>query len=320
MWKRSISFVLSLMLGVSLLAGPGGGGRSGGGSFSSGSRSSGPSRSFSPSRPSSPSASPSRSTGGGSFSGGNKAAAPTVRPTQSSMARVQQQTAMSTQAKSSMAQFKAPAAPAPASASIKSSPAFSRSFSPGAPRVTYHTYLGNRNAYYSSYRPPVYIYSYAPRYGMWDAMFMWMMLDNMNHNMYYNHRNEADYQNWRRDADKQAQTDADLRAKLAAMDLKVKELEKAKTPVDPSYMPPGVDPTVAMSVDAAEATLPQEQIQNETVPVTTQGDGFDDDNEAGVVIAWVFGSLIVIGLLIWGIATLVSRRNASNSFSSRYRL
>jgi hypothetical protein len=228
---------------------------------------------------------------------------------------------MSSQAKSSLAKFKAPATTSLVpSATIKSSPAFSRSFSPGAPRVTYHTYLGNRNAYYSSYHPPVYIYSYAPRYGMWDAMFMWMMLDNMNHNMYYNHRNEADYQNWRRDADKQAQTDADLRAKLAAMDMKVKELEKAKTPVDPAYMPPGVDPTVAMSIDAAEATLPQEQVQNETVPAATTGDGFDDDNEAGAITACIFGSLLAVALIGWGIMALINRRSARNSFSSRYRL
>lgn len=317
MLKRITTVLLCSIMALSLMAGPGGGGRSGGGSFSGGSRSSGPSRSYSaPSRPSSPS--PSRSTGG-SFSGGNKAAAPTVRPTQSSLARVQQQTAMSTQAKSSLAKFKAPASTALVPVSIKSSPVFSRSFSSGAPPVTYHTYLGNRNAYYSSYRPPVYIYSYAPRYGMWDAMFMWMMLDNMNHNMYYNHRNEADYQNWRRDADKQAQTDADLRAKLAAMDLKVRELEKAKTPVDPSYMPPGVDPTVAMSVDAAEATLPQEQVQNETAPAST-GDGFDDDTKTGVVLAWVFGSLLAAALIGFGIMTLINRRNARNSFYSRYRL
>ena len=320
MWKRSISFALSLMLGVALLAGPGGGGRSSGGSFSSGSRSSSPSRSYSaPSRPSSPSASPSRSTGGGSFSSGNKAAAPTVRPTQSSLAKVQQQTAMSTQAKASLAQFKAPASPAPAPLAIRNSPAFSRSFGPGAPRVTYHTYLGHRNAYYSSYHPPVYIYSYAPRYGMWDAMFMWMMLDNMNHQMYYNHRSDADYQAWRRDADQQAQTNAELRAKLATMDAKVKELERAKTPVDPAYMPPGVDPTVAMSIEAAEATLPQEKVQNETVS-DISGDGWDDSPTLGSVLLCVLGSIVGVGFVIWGVMAFNSRRAARNSFSSRYKL
>jgi hypothetical protein len=226
---------------------------------------------------------------------------------------------MSTQAKTSLAQFKAPASPAPAALAIKTSPTFSRSFSPTAPRVTYHTYLSNRSAYYSSYRPPVYIYSYAPRYGMWDAMFMWMMLDNMNHQMYYNHRSDADYQAWRRDADQQAQTNAELRAKLATMDAKVKELEKAKTPVDPSYMPPGVDPTVAMSVEAAEATLPQEKVQNETVSAGVENDGFDDDH-TGIVILWIFGSLAAIAAGIWGISAWMSNRSARNNFSSKYRL
>lgn len=241
-----------------------------------------------------------------------------TRPTQSSMARVQQQTAMSTQAKASLSKFKAPAAPAPAVASVKASPVYAKSFSSTAPRTTYRGYLGNRQNYYSSYHPPVYVYNYAPRYGMMDAMFMWMMLDNMNHNQYYHHRNDADYQNWRRDADKQAATDAELRAKLATMDAKVKELEKAKTPVDPAYMTPGVDPLVAMPIEVAEATLPQETVQNETVTETPNE--WDDDSEAGIVIAWIFGILLSIGLLAWGISAWVSRRNARNSFSSRYRL
>ena len=321
MLKRITAVLLCSVMALTLMAGPGG--RSGGGSFSSGgSRSSGPSRSYSsPSRPSSPSpsrsASPSSPSRGGSFSTPS-APRQVTRPTQSSMARVQQQTAMSTQAKASLSKFKAPAAPAPAVASVKSSPVYAKSFSSTAPRTTYRGYLGNRQTYYSGYNPPVYVYSYAPRYGMMDAMFMWMMLDNMNHNQYYHHRNDADSQNWRRDADKQAATDAELRAKLATMDAKVKELEKAKTPVDPAYMTPGVDPLVAMPIEVAEATLPQETIQNETV-TQTEGDGFDDDSMAGIIFLWFLGisALIVAG---FGLFTWSQNRKRRNNFSSRYRL
>jgi hypothetical protein len=236
------------------------------------------------------------------------------------MARVQQQTALSTQAKASLSKFKAPAAPAPTVASVKSSPVYAKSFSSTAPHTTYRGYLGSRQAYYSNYHPPVYVYSYAPRYGMMDAMFMWMMLDNMNYNQYYHHRNDADYQNWRRDADKQAATDAELRAKLATMDAKVKELEKAKTPVDPAYMTPGIDPLVAMPVEVAEATLPQETIQNETVTQNEgEGDGFDDDSMAGIILLGFLGisALIVAG---FGLFTWSQNRKRRNNFSSRYRL
>ena len=304
--KRIISTLLCGIMAMGLMAGP----PRYGGSFSS-------SRSFS-SRPSYSSPSrPSTERSGGSFS---TPSAPRMitRPTQSSMARVQQQNAMASQAKASLSKFKAPSTPSPAVASIKSSPVFSKRFTPSAPKTTYRSYLSNRQTYYSSYHPPVYVYNYSSSYGMWDAMFMWMMLDNMNHMMYYNHRYDPDYQRWRADADKQAQTDADLRAKLATLDAKVKELEKAKTPVDPSYMPPGVDPTVALSVNAAEATLPQETVQNETV--AEEPNGWDDDSEAGIVALWVMGILIGTGLTIWGIASWLNRRNARDSFSSRYRL
>jgi len=308
MWKRSIVFVLSLMLGFSLLAKPGGGG-----SFSSS-----PSRSGSfSSRPSSPSVS--RSTNGGSFS--NKSAVAT-RPTQSSLAKVQQQNTMSTQAKESLTKFKTPAAtPLPAPTAIKSSPVFGRALASdgrSAP-TTYGTYLSSRTTYYSSYHPPVYVYNCPPRYGVWDAMFMWMMLDNMNSTMYYNHRNDMEYQQWRADANRQAQDNAELRAKLAAMDQQVQALKAANTPVDPAYMPPNVNPAVAMSVEAAEATLPKDQVQNEAVP-EAQGDGWDDGGDMGYVTFWVLGILAGIGLTVWGISALINRRNAANSYSSRYRL
>jgi len=51
-----------------------------------------------------------------------------------------------------------------------------------------------------------------------------------------------------------------------------------------------------------------------------QGDGWDDGGDMGYVTFWVLGILAGIGLTVWGISALINRRNAANSYSSRYRL
>ena len=303
--KRFLAIIAAaLLLLTPVLAGPG---RGGGGSSSS-SRSSG--SSSKPSAPSSPSKSygsfsskPStpqatKPSGYGSF--GNKAAQPvTARPqAQAAWARSQQATSAAASSKAELAKFKAPPTPAPAPAAVAASPVFSRTVT--VTRPTYQTYVIQRQGYYSAYHPSPYVYSYAPRYGMWDAMFMWMMLDNMNSSMYYHHRNDADYMAWRADAERQAQNDAAVKAKLQQMDQKIKELEAQKTPVNPAYMPEGVDPSVAMAQDVAEQSLQHEQpAPNPDAVDWTQPRRVEETSYTWLWWLIGIGVAIAIGALIW---------------------
>lgn len=181
-----------------------------------------------------------------------------------------------------------------------------------AQKPSYQTYTLNRQSYYRSYQPPTYVYNMRPSYGMWDAMFMWMMLDNMNHNAYYHHRQDADWQAWRADANKQAETNAELKAKLAAMDAKVKELEGQKVPVNPAYMPEGVDPAIAVAPAVAEQNFRQE-----APPQNPDAVDWTEEDNTGEVLLWIFGVMAAAFCIIGGAMWFMSRRR-SNSFRSNY--
>jgi hypothetical protein len=71
--------------------------------------------------------------------------------------------------------------------------------------------------------------------------------------MYYNHCNEADMIQWRHDMDQLAADNADLKAKLAAMDQQVAQLQG--TPVDPAYVPQDAQ-DVALSPDVVDQSAP----------------------------------------------------------------
>jgi hypothetical protein len=120
------------------------------------------------------------------------------------------------------------------------------------------TYYSRRNSYYSGYNAPSYVYYGSPSYGMWDTIFLYSMLSSMNNhnasNFAYNHQNDADYRAWRREADKLSQDNAELRAQLAQMDAGASKL-KGK-PVDPDYIPDGIDADIAMSQEVLASQKP----------------------------------------------------------------
>ena len=70
----------------------------------------------------------------------------------------------------------------------------------------------------------------------------------------HNHSNDADYLAWRREADRLAASNADLRAKLSAMDQQAPAV--ASKPVDPNWLPDGVPPAAALSDEALKASQP----------------------------------------------------------------
>lgn len=120
--------------------------------------------------------------------------------------------------------------------------------------ITHTTYYNNRNAHYVriGYTPGIWVGRSYSSFGMYDSMFMWSMLANANSRMYYHHRRDAGFREWRREADRMARDNADLRRQLASLDAKVTNVSG---PVDPNYMPEGVDPSVALAADVvASAT------------------------------------------------------------------
>jgi len=124
-------------------------------------------------------------------------------------------------------------------------------------RPTPAAYYVERDRYYSSvgWQPPVYVHYGAPSYGIWDALFLWSILD-LHHDWAYYHRDDPAYEAWRRDADRLAQDNADLRAKLAAMDRDVAAMKEKQVPPEPNYLPLGVKPDVALAAGVVTGIAP----------------------------------------------------------------
>ena len=103
--------------------------------------------------------------------------------------------------------------------------------------------------------PPAYAYHSAPSFGMWDALFWWMVLDKITEPSHaaaaYNNANDPGFQAWRREADRQAADNAELKAKLDAMDAKLASMQGQ--PRVPGTLPQGVPAAVALAPEVAVA-------------------------------------------------------------------
>jgi hypothetical protein len=122
---------------------------------------------------------------------------------------------------------------------------------------SYDAYYASRNAYYGGWgwTPSPFIYASRPSFGMWDALFLWFMLDSISNAShaawFYNHADDPGYQQWRQEANRLSADNADLRAKLDALDARQREM--AGQPRDPSYMPPDTKAELALASDNAVA-------------------------------------------------------------------
>ncbi len=132
-------------------------------------------------------------------------------------------------------------------------------------RIVPGTYYYRRNMFYDTYAwgPPPYVYNLAPRYGLFDAVFLAFMVDHVAEReyalMYYNHQNDEAFVQWRQQMDQMAADNAELRAKLATMDQQVVQLQSQGTPQDPNYVPESAQ-DVALSSDVIDQlTQPQPQ-------------------------------------------------------------
>ena len=150
--------------------------------------------------------------------------------------------------KLSLNKFKAKSNPktTPSYKSVRSSNKVVGSVASKTSPAKLRTYHSRRETYYSSYRPPAYVYHSRSSFGAYDAMFLWMMLDRpTNHSSYYHHQRDPGFQQWRVEANKQAATNAELKAKLAALDASVAGMNGI--PVNPEFVPEGMDADLMLS-------------------------------------------------------------------------
>ena len=94
---------------------------------------------------------------------------------------------------------------------------------------------------------PPYAYRSPPRFGVWNALFLWFLLDHLSAPghaaFFYNHQDDPGYRQWRADAERQAQDNPALKAKLDQLDSDL--AARQGQPRDPNYLPPGVPAGVA---------------------------------------------------------------------------
>jgi TRAP-type uncharacterized transport system substrate-binding protein len=148
------------------------------------------------------------------------------------------------QVRQQQAAFKAPP---PSVATPPSQAAWVKNYQSSGSRPTTTVYYERRNVYYNTvgWRTPVYATYGAPYYGVWDGLFLWAMLDR-HHDWAYHHYDDPAYRAWRRDADRLAQDNAELRAKLEKLD---QNMKTTQGPRDPTYIPEGVKPEVALAAN-----------------------------------------------------------------------
>lgn len=127
-------------------------------------------------------------------------------------------------------------------------------------RSSYDNYYNRRDSYYGGWgwSPPGYAFMSYPSFGMWDALIWWSILDRVNdrnhYSMAHHHAQDPGYQEWRREAERLAEDNDELKTKLAALDQQVATLKG--TPRDPAYLPPGVDPSVALAAEVVATADP----------------------------------------------------------------
>jgi hypothetical protein len=112
-----------------------------------------------------------------------------------------------------------------------------------------------RTSYYGGYgwSAPSYSYQSRPSFGAFDAMALWFLLDNLRRpgyaDFFHHHRDDPGYQSWRSEADRLARDNPDLRGKLQTLDGELSQ--RSGQPRDPSYVPPGMDPSIATAAQRA---------------------------------------------------------------------
>jgi hypothetical protein len=134
---------------------------------------------------------------------------------------------------------------------------------------------------------PPYVFNAAPRFGIWDGLFLWFLLDNLTRpgygDFFHHHQDDPGYQQWRAEADRLAADNADLRSKLSALDSKL--AAEQSQPRDPDYLPPDTPREAAIATDADADT-----------DADASGSGF---GEFGIVAILLVGGGVIFLVWLW---------------------
>ena len=121
-----------------------------------------------------------------------------------------------------------------------------------------NNYWQRRDDFYGGWNTPSYVYMGGPRYGMFDGLFLGYMLGHAFTPHYsamaYHHRHDPGMKAYLEDMEAQAADNAEIRAQLDALNAEVARLEG--TPIDPNYLPPGVDPDLVLAPDVVRTLAP----------------------------------------------------------------
>ncbi|WP_207476639.1 DUF2491 family protein [Arenibaculum pallidiluteum] len=151
--------------------------------------------------------------------------------------------------------------------------------------------------------PPIWATRSAPRFGIWDGLFLWFLLDHLTRpgyaDWFHNHQNDPGYAAWRAEAERKAAEDPALRQRLEDLDRRLDDLEG--TPRDPDYLPPGTPREVALAEPAAGA---------DTDAATGAGDGW---GSVVVVAVLVGGGLLILFVLGRRFRAAARRRGGTGS-------
>lgn len=141
-------------------------------------------------------------------------------------------------------------------ASSKSSPIYKNAANNSGSRSG--DYWDRRDNFYGGWNSPGYVYGGAPGYGMWDGIFLGYMLGNITSPSYgrmaYHHQNDPGMKEWRQEMEAQAQDNAELRAQLDSMEAQIASM--AGIPIDPSYLPDGVDADLVLAPEVVASLTP----------------------------------------------------------------
>jgi hypothetical protein len=142
---------------------------------------------------------------------------------------------------------------------------------------SYNSWYDNRARWYggAGWAAPSYVYRSAPRFGIWDGLFLWFMLDTLTRpghsDFFYNHQDDPGYGAWRAEANRLAADNAELKAKLDGLDQRL--ASNQGQPRDPNYLPSDARPDVALAADrvVGEATSPSGGWTRSLAPVLIGG-------------------------------------------------
>ena len=173
---------------------------------------------------------------------------------------------------------------------------------------------GQRNVrpnWYSNqgWAAPSYALQGRRSFGVVDGLFLYFLLDNLTRagsaSWFHNNADTPEYRQWRAQAEQQAQDNADLRQKLAALDARLAEQEGA--PKDPNYVPPDTPPAV-IDAPQPDRRTPSVAAANDNEAAAADGGAGGNTGGGGSGLVWVV--LLAGGA---GLAFLALRRRRAAS-------